>query len=319
MRNKLFAVFMILFLTAIFIPNARAASLTSISDTMTRLEKSTVSNHTITFTTPSGVDAGETITVTMPSGFTIGSVDYTDIDVKDDAVELTLGAAPSGTTWGAAFTGQVLTITSGTGTIAGSSVIEIQIGTNADGGDQQIANHATAATYTISIAGTFGDTGSLAIVIVDDDNVTITATVSSTLTFTINDNAVSLGTLSTGSVSTDTTNFDVSTNGTGGYSVTILDDGNLRSGTDDINDVGDGTVTAGSEEYGVSTSKAGQTITATSGNAASALTTSAQSCASAAAPASSDNTVLTFHASISGSTPAGSYQHITTLVATGNF
>lgn len=307
-----------------------AASLMTLSDTMSRLAVSVDSNHVIQFTTPSGVEAGQNFTITFPSDFSTTSVDYTDIDVADDGTQLTLAGTPSGTTWGAAFSGtgnRTLTVTSGTGTIAGTSVITVTIGTNATGGDQAINNPTTAGTKLITIGvdnvGTANDdSGSLAIAIADgayNDQFTVSANVDPSITFTLNDNLVNLGTLSVGAVNTDTTNFTVNTNATSGYNVTATEDGNLRTATADINDVADGTVTAGSEEYGMSTSKSGQTFAQTSGNAATAIDGTAKQCASAAGPVSSDATTLTLHASVAGTTPAGAYTHTITLVATANF
>ena len=138
--------------------------------------------------------------------------------------------------------------------------------------------------------------------------------------FTINDTAVDLGALDTASVSTDTTNFDVTTNASSGYTVTITEDGNLRDGGNDVNDVGDGTVTAASEEYGVSTDETDSVdIALTSGNNATAIDATNKSAATQSGPISSDNTVLTFHASISLTTNPGNYTHTTTMIATGNF
>ena len=87
--------------------NASADALTALSDTMSRLADSTptavYSNHTIKYTTPTGVAAGQNMQITFPAGFTIGTVDYTDIDVSwgpssGAENELTLAATPSGTT-----------------------------------------------------------------------------------------------------------------------------------------------------------------------------------------------------------------------------
>jgi hypothetical protein len=103
-----------------------AASLTSLSDTLSRAATSVDANHTIKFTTPSGVQAGQNFTITFPSDFSTTTVDYTDIDITDDGTDLTLAATAATTTWGVAFGGtgsRVLTVTSGTGTIAASSII----------------------------------------------------------------------------------------------------------------------------------------------------------------------------------------------------
>jgi len=302
---------------------------------MTRIAVSVDSNHTIRFTTPTGAgDDTDTIIITLPSDFDTTTVDYTDIDLSFGATtgyenELTLAGTADATNWGAAFGGtgnRTLTLTHPTnaanGDITAANKVVIEIGTNASGGDQAINNPTTDGTKVITIAGAFGDTGSIAIAIADgtyDDQFTVSATVDPSITFTLNDDAVNLGTLTIGSVNTDTTSFTVNTNASGGYTVTATEDGNLRFGANDINDVADGTVTAGSEEYGMSTSKSGQTFAQTAGNAATAIDGTAKQCASAAAPASSDSTTLTLHAGVAGATPAGSYSHIVTLIATGNF
>lgn len=331
MKNiqKLLSAVLALIVLAAYAP-VYAASLTTLSDTMTRMAVSVDSNHTIVFTTPSGVEAGQNFTIVFPADFDTTSVDYTDIDINDDATPLTLGSSPSGATWGAVFGGtgnRTLTVTSGTSVIATSSVITVIIGTNASGGDQAINNPSTEGTKMITIgvdnSGTVNDdTGSLAIAIADgtyDDQFTVSANVDPSITFTLNDATVTLNTLSVGSVNTDTTSFAVNTNAVGGYSVTAVEDGNLRTASADINDVADGVVTAGSEEYGMSTSKSGQVFAQTSGNAATSITGTPKQCASASGPVSSDTTTLTLHASVAGTTPAGIYAHTVTLMATANF
>ncbi len=157
-----------------------ADSVTNFSDTVSTHLTSTAANHTIQFTTPGGVGAGETVVLAFSDSFTIGSVDYTDIDVADDGIDLTLGAAPAGATWGASFSGNTLTITSGTGTIAAASVISIQIGTNATSGaagDRQITNPASSGSYTINLSGTFGDTGEVAVPITTGEGAAVTASI----------------------------------------------------------------------------------------------------------------------------------------------
>jgi hypothetical protein len=321
--NKAIAIITALSLSFLTVP-VYAASLTSVSDTMTRMTESQNSNHTILFTTAGGLAAGQNFTITFPTGFTMASgIDYTDVDVVDDSTDLTLAAIPSGATWGAAFGGTnnlVLTVTSGSGTIAGSSIVTVRVGLNATAGDKQVQNHATHGTYLIAInvnAGT--DTGSLAVAITDADQFTVTAGVDPSITFTLNDVAVSLGTLTVSQVYTDTTTFTVNTNSATGYSVTATEDGNLRTSTADINDVADGTVTLGNEEYGMSTSKSAQDFLTTGANAATAIDGTAKHCASSAGTASSDITTLTLLAAVAGDTPAGAYSHIVTLIATGNF
>src|SRR4030042_3601823 len=124
---------------------SESASLTTISDTMSRLMISTASNHEISFVTPTGVGAGEKIKVTFSNNFASGlnSVDFLDMDLEDDGADLTLAAAPSGATWGATVSTRTIIFVSGTGIIAGGSTVKVKIGDNATQpttGDTWIAN-----------------------------------------------------------------------------------------------------------------------------------------------------------------------------------
>lgn len=145
------------------------------------------------------------------------------------------------------------------------------------------------------------------------------------IVFTISSNTVNLGALNSASVTTGSHTIEIDTNAAGGYQVTVLEDGNLRTGGgEDINDVVGGTVDAGSEEYGLATSKSGQDITQDTScgpdpDNASAITGTAQSVASSTLPIDNDVTTLCYAASISGTTIPGSYSHILTYIATGTF
>lgn len=340
-RNKLIYFVLLSFFVGFLAPQvASAASLTALSDTMSRLKKSAASNHTIKYTTTSGVAAAGTMTVTMPSGFTIGSVDYTDIDVSWGAStgyenELTLAGTPSGSTWGAAFSGQVLTITSGSGTITAASKVVIEIGTNSNGGDQQITNHGMAATYTISIAGSFGDTGRIAIAILDDDQFSVTASVDPTFTMSISASTTDFGTLSSSSVTTSTPSIDVSvsTNAQNGYTIKIQDAGDginpglysslssfiIGSGDYSYNNSADLDSVAG---YGIQATSATATIASpynVSGNNIGGYELTAQNLASYSGTASGHTVSIVSKAKVSGATPAGSYIDTVTLIGTSNF
>lgn len=228
---------------------AQAANLTTISDTLSDSDVSAVSNHTIGFTVPAGspgVIAGGTITVTFPAGFNMGSVAFGDIDFSINAGNQTLAAAPSGATWGAVVAGQVLTLTSGTGVVAASDVIEIKIGTNAAGGANQITN-PTAGSYELVVTAGAADTGRTRVAILD--NVLVTAVVQTTFNFTVSGLATSTavnGDTTTGSTTATTIPFgvlnagvpkilaqqlNVATNAINGFSVTVETDGDLQSAT----------------------------------------------------------------------------------------
>lgn len=330
---------------------ARADGLTALSDTMSRLSDSTptvvYSDHTIKYATPSGVGAGEAMEITFPSGFTIGSVDYTDIDVSWGATtgyenELTLAGTPSGSTWGASFTGQILSITSGTGTISATSKVIIEIGNNANGGNAQIQNSATAATYTISIGGDFGDTGKLAIIILTNDQVIVETTIDPYLTFTISDNAVSL--LKSGGLNPDYNStgfnsdsaFSVNTNAGSGYNVSY--NGATLSANGGANTINAMAAKAGSavgtEQFGLNLrdnampntgldpSGGGSGVPAADYNTVDQFKFAADTTttlASASAATSANTFTVTYIVNITETTEAGAYSTTITYIATGNF
>ena len=65
---------------------AEAANLTTISDTLSNSRVNLGSNHTIVFTTPTGITTGQTLVLNFPSLFILGStsaatgLDFNDMD-----------------------------------------------------------------------------------------------------------------------------------------------------------------------------------------------------------------------------------------------
>ena len=318
-----------------FLQVAQAAAITSAKDTMSRVKASTLANHDIQFTSPTGAAAASTITVTFPAGFTMGSVAVGDMDLLDDGVDITLAATCSGTTWGAAVSGQVITFTSCTGTIAAGSVIRIKIGTNATSGVNQITNPA-AGSYAISIGGTFGDSGNITVQILADDQVAVSATVTQALSFSISTNSIGFGTLSssaaryanaagTGSATeVEAHTLVAGTNSGSGYTITV--NGNtLTSGSYTITAIG-ATNTAsspGNEQFGLRMTATGGTGTVSAPYAAAgfAFDTAVFPDEVASAPGASADTTYSvrYLANIASDTEAGSYTATLTYVATGNF
>lgn len=187
---------------------AQAATLTSLKDTMSRLEDSNpsdvLSDHEIMFVTPTGVATTETIVITLPSDFDgsndpQGALDFSDVDLFEDTTpdgtcdgtaETLVNDTPGTSEWSAAFSGtenRVLTFTSGgaTAIIAAGSEVCVEIGENATGGtaNSQYINPTTSGSYVVSLTVGASDNGSYTLSIVDDDTVAITASVASTLTF----------------------------------------------------------------------------------------------------------------------------------------
>jgi hypothetical protein len=166
---------------------ARAAALTNLSDILSTMQVSGAADHVIRFTTPTGVHASaKTIILSLPA-FTLGSVDVSDIDVTHGPTtgaetSETLAASAASGVWGVAISGTTITLTSPTnaasGEIAVNDKVIITIGTAA-GGTHQITNPSSEGNYTIAIAGTFGDTGSMVVHVTDMGVQNVTATVPS--------------------------------------------------------------------------------------------------------------------------------------------
>ena len=229
-----------------------AAGITSASDTLSNSAPSTASNHTITYTTTNGMLVSETITLTFDDtgdAFDLTGILFSDIDILINGAASTTAAAASASDWGVNVdTGtDVITLTapSGQGGVASSSAIEIRIGNNATGGSNQITNPAATSSYLIDIGGTMQDSGQVRVAIIDE--VTVSASVDASLTFTVSGvgsgqtvngtvtNGVSTNiTLPFGNLTTDATStlahdLSVSTNASNGFTVTVETSGDLQS------------------------------------------------------------------------------------------
>ena len=321
-----------------------AAPLTVLSDTVSNLTASTVANHTIVFTTPTGITAGQTLTLTFNNSTSTTGVLYTDVNFKDAGSSLPLAASPSGATWGFNNASPVLTFTSGTGTIAAGHVITILIGTNATSptGVNQITNGA-AGTTTIRIAGTFADTGAISMAIISNGVVALSAEVLASLTFTISTNSIWFGNLRTtgsscwaqntnpGYVACPTVaeaeafNMTAGTNGSTGYSISVQGP-TLTSGANTIAALGSSTAPSiGTEQFGIRMNNSGGigTVTApyaTAGQYAyTATSTTPAQVASATGPSATTTYSVRYMANISAITKAGSYTTAHTYIATGNY
>jgi hypothetical protein len=336
-----------------------AAALANISDTLSSQTVSTAANHTIVFRTPTGAaDTTDTITLTFPAGFNMNSIAFDDVDLAFSAGsqsnctapsyvnDETIAATPAADTWGAALSGQVLTLTapsSGfTTTIAANACVQVQIGTNAtlgSTGNTQIINPASANSYAIAIGGLFGDSGSTTVNILTDDTVDVAAEVAQSLTFSISDTSIGFGTLNsaaarfaTGDLLGSGTegeahNIIVGTNAANGYSMTASGTTliNASNPAATITAIG-GTAaasTVGSEQFGMRITATGGTgaVVAPYASANFAYDTAAFPDQIASASGSSANTTysLRYIANIAANTDAGTYNAGVTYVATANF
>ena len=319
-----------------------AGTITSFSDTMTNLSATQASNHTIVFTTPTGVAAGATLSLTFDANPNLSTIVFGDIDLQDDGVDVVLAAAPTGATWGVVPSGQVITFTNGSAAVAASIVITIKIGTNATGGTHQIVNGSAGSTV-LRVGGSFGDIGSLSIAIISNSIVAVSAEVLSSLSFTVSSNALYFGNLRSSGVcfaqntnpgyvtcptttETEAFNMTAGTNATTGYTISVQGD-TLRSGvTNTITALASNTASIpGTEQFGLRATAAGSGTGvvdapyAAAGFAYTATTSTPTTVAHAAAATLSNTYSVRYLANIAPETQAGRYTTSHTYVATGNF
>ena len=329
----------------LFINTAQAASLTTLSDTQSTIKASTLSNHDISFFTPTGVASGQTIILTWDNSTSIAAaLDFTDIDVLDNATNVTLAAAPAGATWGAVRTSAtVITLTNGTTAVIANRTIRIKIGTNATNqstGVRQITN-GPVGTTTLTINGTFTDTGTISTPIITNDVVNVTANVSQTISFAVSDVTIGFGTLTnanarfaTGDTLGATSdsiahNLTIATNAQNGYTITLQGD-TLTSGVNTVTSIGAtfAASTVGSEQFGIYATKTGGvngTITAryadnaTPKFAYNATSTTTDTLATGTTATNTETFSMHYLANIASTTEPGSYAANITYVGTGNF
>lgn len=234
-----------------------AQDLTSYSDTVSDSDLGAGADHTITFSTVNGVSAGESFTISF-SGFNLDAledvVNFNFLDTVGANALSSDGAA--GATWDVSTTTTTVTFTSGTDTVASSSLVTIYIGTNATSsgtatGTDQIVNPNSADSYTVSVTMPV-DYGETQVAILND--VLVTASVDTTLTFTVGSVAqdqtinadvstttamttsatvIPYGTLIVDEPSIGAQSLSVETNAPNGFSVTVYEDQNLTSEAND--------------------------------------------------------------------------------------
>ena len=322
---------------------AHAAAISSISDTMSNQTISATSTHTIRFVTPTGAgDNTDTIILTFPSDYnftskTIGTVSFTHGASTGLESTETLAAAPSASAWGAVFSGtqnRILTLTApsdgvGTGVVAANDkMIITYTGTNS-------INPTTPGSYTMTVSGTFGDSGDITNNILTNSQIAVTATVPQSLTFSLSANSIAFGSLGAGAArfasstgAGQTTEVaahtvTVGTNAGTGYTMTVS--GNtLTSGANTVTAIG-GSNTAsaiGTEQFGLRLTASGGAGAVTAPYAAAGFAFTAGSATQvASASGATANTVYSprYIANISSNTEAGIYTATLSYVATANF
>src|SRR3989344_5836616 len=351
-----------------YTPSAFAAPVTSFSDVLSTMKESVVANHTFTFTITDGWAAGETLALAFPAGFTGAGFlnsEPEDFDVTDDGVDQTMVA--SGGCSGAAIEieittadivdpiGFTFTRCATDATIAAGSIVTIEIGTNATSGaagndqitNQTAAENVTDAKVTLAGGGGFTDTGTLALEVIADNDVTVDATVDPSITCSFTGLTTTFSSLTTGAISTSDTSTTItaSSNAQGGINIIVYDAGNATNpglyksagttyliGSADSTYSNLATLAAATDGFGISASSAsgsGAALTvdgrfdASGGaNEMGGLEVGAGAAISiAAASGALASRILTIvhKAAVSGLAPAGSYTDTITYVCTATY
>ncbi|MDQ5950816.1 MAG: hypothetical protein QG639_92 [Patescibacteria group bacterium] len=339
MRKFVFLQFLFILFLLVSVSKVHAAQFSEAYLRLDRMSASTATGGTVCakWATAAGTDAK--LNVTFPSGFTVNSTasnwTVTTTNLPDSA------SAMPGINTASAVAGQVVTfpisdIASTTTLYCFNFAASSTLTTDTAGSDKTgTIQSATSGDVEIDTAG-------YATAVISNDQVTVTATVPSTFSLALGTNTQSLGTLSTGSVTSGSgVSVTIGTNAGNGWI------GWVKSANAALNSTatGDSIATAGTVNGSPNTLSTGTegyvldadltTDSATSGTGAvtidaeylgadtssgGTLSTSFQEFATADGPTDEDVITLIPRATISGLTAAASdYTDILTIVAAGHF
>ncbi|MCB9823624.1 hypothetical protein H6802_01575 [Candidatus Nomurabacteria bacterium] len=261
---------------------------------------------TVVFTNTTALSSGDKIILTFPTQATINA-SGTNITVTGQTTPTRSNNSTANT----------ITITLDA-SISGSTAITVAM---TDGLTSYTST--TYAQQSVAITTTDSTNNSLDYGVgikTNTNTTTVTASVPLFVNLAVNDVTMDLGVLTTTAVSSASQTYTVNSNNVTGVQLKISADAALNDGSgNDINDVADGTVTAGSEEYGISTAVSGLTAQSPFDSGDDAVPTSATNIANSTAAVNAATLTLTYKASIAGTTVAGEYDQIVTVtVATNN-
>jgi hypothetical protein len=285
---------------------------------------------------------------TLPTGFSITGSPAVANASPNPTGNWTAAASNTGN--------RTLTLTNSTGiSVTSSQVVTFEITTVTNPTTDNHSFYARIFTYTSTTTGyTTGGSGNEGsytdyggIALSTGKVINITAKVQETLSFcvynttcgddpsfTIGHTAGTTTIIDSSVVDTSTAKFSLSTNANGGVALRMKGD-TLKSGSNDINPrLTPAAIVAGTENFGFYISTAGTNILAdnsygtttsdyllvnTGGGADDVTTTYGGQFAHLSAPTTASITTLTFGATASNTTPAGTYTAAEQIIATGTF
>lgn len=223
--------------------SAEAANVIEFSDVISDSAPSVGADHTLTFTTPTGLAASKTITLTFADFDFTGFTAITDLSLTVGGDEKGLDTVAEDDVWGAVINGgaKTITFTSGSDVVDPDDEIIITVG-----GANQITNPAVGS-YQITVEMQDSDTGATMVAIVE--SVKVTASVATSLEFyitgitagdmaTVNDmsivgtstpTTIDFGTVPDNAPVSAAQGLEVYTNAKNGFVVTVVADQTLTS------------------------------------------------------------------------------------------
>jgi hypothetical protein len=329
-----FQIFAILVISVVILASfsslASAAQVTGRTLTIGSSVASANTSYAFTFTVPSATiikSASFTACTTAsgacttPSGFSVSSS--------------TLGSQPtgfgSGTGWTAstATAGSLRILNASNASVpSGSQSVTFSTVTNQSAANSTFFVRMT--TYSDAAWATPIDTGTVAASTAGQ--ITVTASIDESVTFTLAAATVPLGTLTTSATGTGTSSMTASTNAASGYSVTVSGT-TLTSGPNTIAALASPTASAlNTAQFGLNltanTTPSVGTIASGSGTGVAATGygtanqfkfVSGDTVASASVPTNSNTFITSYIANVNGAAAAGSYSTQLTYIATANY
>ncbi len=136
--------------------------------------------------------------------------------------------------------------------------------------------------------------------------------------YLMNGSSLTLEDVTGSTIGTGLIGFEVTIDNDSGYVIQLLQNGALTQAADTIDAVSDGSVTAGTEEYGARSNDSSLS-NSTFDTQDTAITTTAQEVVSRTTFAFDDRSFVTFKIGASSGTSSVSYSQILTIVSSGNF
>lgn len=224
--------------------------------------------------------------------------------IFDKIIAFELFAQSSTTTNATALSGTTITVSDSSSFSSGQKVALIQ-----DFGASQVAGVG-------EITGISGN--DITLDTLDTGGAVISIDGSGDYLYLMNATSINFGSVNENSLAQSVIGWEVNVDVDGGYTVSVIEDANLSSGVNDIDDVSDGSVTAGSEEYGARSSDQ-SLANSTFDTQDTAITSSFQEVGSRSSAAFSSRDLLTIKAATASTSINGTYSHNLTIIVSGNY